>query len=131
MKKLFVLFLIFEVISLSSYCQGFIPRNLAPELKSLQLDTSLDFSAKNDSIDFGEFYFSPPKNYQLELPDTIDNYARLLKELNVDLTQDQIYIVQNPEPVYTLRIVKPIGNYPIKIYEPDSTEKYTLLIKEH
>jgi hypothetical protein len=126
-----LLFLLFNIATiLSAFAQGFIPKKIAPELKSLELDSTPDFSTKNDSIDFGEFYFSPPKNYQWELPDTADNYNSLLKELNFDLNQDQIYSVQNTEPVYTLRIVKPTGNYPIQIYEPDSSKKYTLLIKE-
>jgi hypothetical protein len=130
MKNL-LLFLLFNIATiLSAFAQGFIPKKIAPELKSFELNSNPDFSTKNDSIDFEKFYFSPPKNNSLHLPETIKNYPLLQKKLNLDLTRDQFYIVQNSEPVYTLRIVEPTGNHHMKIYEPDSSKNYTLLIKK-
>ncbi len=127
-------FLLFNVATiLSAFAQGVIPKEIAPELKSLELESNPDFSTKSDTIDFEKFYFSPPKNYHnyhLELPENIENYALLQKKLNVDLTRDQFSIIQNSEPLYTLRIMKPTGNHHMKIYEPDSTKNYTLLIKK-
>lgn len=51
-------------------------------------------------------------------------------ETSLNLNQDNLRIIQNPATIYSLRIVKPSGNYPIQIYEPDSTKNYTLLIKD-
>lgn len=52
-------------------------------------------------------------------------------ETNLFQNQDNLEIITNPEPYYSMRIMKPCGNYPMKVYVPDSTKNYTLLIKKH
>ena len=52
-------------------------------------------------------------------------------EIPRNIDQENLRIIQNPQTVYSLRIIKPSGNYPIKIHEPDATKKHTLLRMEH
>ncbi|WPR76644.1 hypothetical protein [Algoriphagus sp. NG3] len=64
--------------------------------------------------------------------DTLDQFPSLnLGETNLFQNQDNLDVITNPEPQYSMRIMKPSGNYHIKVYEPDSTKTYTLLIKEY
>lgn len=64
--------------------------------------------------------------------DSLDQFPDLnLGETNLFQNQDNLEIITNPEPRYSMRIMKPSGNYPMKVYEPDSTKNYTLLIKEY
>lgn len=128
MKKLIFLIFIVGTTYLNTQAQRFIPRTIEPQLKSLELDTSPEILGKNDSIDFGKLYLSPPKNLKLEKPNSADTKASMLNQLK--LNQDQIYFVPNPEQIYALRILKPVGNHHMKIYEPDTTKNYTLLIKK-
>ncbi|PZX47817.1 hypothetical protein [Algoriphagus chordae] len=63
--------------------------------------------------------------------DNIDRYLDLkLDDYKLFRNQDKLNIISNTEPVYTLQIMKPTGNYPIQIYKPDSTKQYTVLIKD-
>lgn len=63
--------------------------------------------------------------------DNFESFQGLMeKNNNLLYSKDENVVVINPEVVYSLRIVKPSGNYPIQIYKPDSTKNYTLLIKE-
>lgn len=129
MTKLILLTFVITALSLQVRAQGFTPKDIAPELKDLEFGAFSDNVGKNDSLNFSRLYFSFPKKRHLDLPETIQNYPLLHKELNVDLTADQLYVVQNPNPVYTLRIVEPIGNHHMKLYQPDSSKSYTLQIK--
>lgn len=131
MRKLILLVFIAITVSLSAYAQGTIPKNISPELKGKGLDSIPQNLENSDTIDFGKFYFSPPINLQLEMPDSLNANHRLHNRISLYLNQDQIYRVPNSEPVYSLRIVKPTGNYHLKIYEPDPSKNYTLLVKKY
>ncbi|MEB2783954.1 hypothetical protein [Algoriphagus persicinus] len=128
MKALFCLFLINIATCLSAFSQDISSKkydfNLSlPSYDSSQeLNTFQDtFSIKghqNDTIYFKKF-------------DNLDEFLDLdLGETNLFQNQDNVHIIVNQKPTYSLRIMKPSGNYPIQIYKPDSTKKYTLLIKE-
>ncbi|MCE7054535.1 hypothetical protein LZF95_07610 [Algoriphagus sp. AGSA1] len=117
------------------------------------LGTSLMAFSQNTSPGYselknGKFNFEQPQNNRgfLDIPfkgfgndtvyfkkyDSLDQFPDLNPgETNLFKNQDNLEIITNPEPKYSMRIIKPSGNYLMKIHEPDSTKNHTLLIKEY
>ncbi|MEB2774125.1 hypothetical protein SYJ56_02340 [Algoriphagus sp. D3-2-R+10] len=128
MKALFFLYLINIATCLSVFSQDISSKKYDFNLRLPSYDSSQElnmfqdsFSMKglqNDTIYFKKF-------------DNPDEFLDLnLGETNLFQNQDNVQFIPNPETVYSLRIMKPSSNYPIQIYKPDSTKKYTLLIKD-
>ncbi|RAI94110.1 hypothetical protein [Algoriphagus yeomjeoni] len=123
MKKLF-LYMVFTITtivpafsqSISSQIYDF---NLdLPTFESdLEFDLAQGSSKSSEAIQFRQF-----KN--------LEDFQNTIENKNLPYRQDENLVVVNPDPVYSLRILKPTGNYPIQVYKPDSTKNYTLLIKK-
>jgi hypothetical protein len=76
----------------------------------------------DDSIDFKQFLNNPPiHKYQLD-PKLADKDVRFGQLSNAK--------IQAPHACDNMPIIHPQGSFPLKIYKPDSTVKYTLLIKK-
>jgi len=54
-----------------------------------------------------------------------------LTDKNSKLVQDPITIFQKPQMFDNMPCVVPQGNFPMPIVEPDTTVRYTLLIKKY
>ncbi|WP_425638352.1 hypothetical protein ACPUEN_03040 [Algoriphagus yeomjeoni] len=124
MKKLF-LFTFFTAVTLvSAFSQSNSSQIYDFNLDLPTFESDLEFELGQDSNKSSEvIQFRQFKN--------LDDFRnRIEKNNNLLYTQDENLVVINPDPIYSLRIVKPTRNFPIQIYKPDSTKNYTLLIKE-
>ena len=75
-----------------------------------------------DSIDFKQFLNNPP----------IHKYLLDPKLANKDVHFGQLSNakIQTPHPCDNMPIIHPQGSFAMRIYKPDSTVNYTLLIKK-
>ncbi len=128
MKKLFLYVLFSAAIAIPAFSQVISSQKYDFKLtlpsfeniKELEIlkDTVYLSGSFDNSIQFRKFH--NPADFQ----DSLGKGNHLLFQ------HDENVIVTNSKPIYSLRIMKPNGNYPIQIYKPDSTKNYTLLIKE-
>ena len=94
-----------------------------------RITTSPNFSLKNrtgtlrlgDSTELKAF-MNDPEKYKNSL-DPKYKYEFLHKGQNL------IGIIKTPLPVDDMPCIKPKGNFPMPVYQPDSTVNYTLKIK--
>ena len=134
MKKL-LLFSVFTLaISMSVFSQTSFSKKKEFNQKKFSFEKSLDIPNSKQVFDTLQSF--SPKGFNmdtmfLEKFDSLEKFIDDNKaEKNLFQNQDHLQIVENIETIYSMRIVKPIGNFPIHIHQPDSTKNYTLLVKE-
>lgn len=129
MKKLFLYSLFIVATVIPAFSQTTSSKKYDFKLNMPSIDTTLELSILEETMPS----FSPlDGSTQVRKFDNLEDFLDTMKKNNGLLyTQDESPIVINTNPIYSLRIVKPGGNHPIKIYKPDSTRNYTLLIKEY
>ncbi|WP_057935920.1 hypothetical protein [Algoriphagus resistens] len=129
MKKLILLSFAILGASLVAFPQSTSPGY--KELKNGKFNVGQPQS-KLDFLDTMPFKGFGNDTVYMKKYDSLDQFPDLnLGETRLFQNQDNLEIITNPEPHYSMRIMKPSGNYPMKVYEPDSTKNYTLLIKEY
>lgn len=125
MKKLFLYVLLSLGTVISAFSQATNPKKYDFKLTLPSYDNIQGLEVLKDTV-FLDGSTQIKKFESLEgFPGYMDKNNKLL------YSKDENVVVLNPDPVYSLRIVKPSGNYPIQIYKPDSTKNFTLLIKDY
>lgn len=129
MKKLFLYLLLSVATGIPAFSQASSSKKYDFRLNLPSIDTTLESSILNDTVPS----FRPSDgSAQFRQFDSLEHFIDTIEKNNGLLyTQDENAVVFNSDPIYSLRIVKPGANHPIKIYKPDSTKNYTLLIKEY
>tara|TARA_R110002020_G_scaffold6289_1_gene26323 strand:- start:124 stop:513 length:390 start_codon:yes stop_codon:yes gene_type:complete len=128
MKKL----LLFSVFTLATSIAVFSQTSFSQ--KKFSFENSLDIP--NSPQPFDTLQSFSPKGFNIDTMflEQFDSLEKFIDgnqvEKNLFQNQDHLQIVENAETIYSMRIVKPIGNFPIQIHQPDSTKNYTLRIKE-
>ena len=123
--KTLLLFLAFGVATIvPAFCQVSNLEKYDFKLDLPSYDNHLGKILSGDMINSqGEIQLRQFKNLD-DFLEKMENNPQLLYR------NDRNEVVENPDLVYSLRIVKPTGNYPIQISKPDTTKNYTLLIKK-
>ena len=123
--KTLLLFLAFGVATIvPAFCQVSNSEKYEFKLNLPSYANNLGKILSGDTINsLGEIQLGQFKNLDNFL-EKMENNPQLLYR------KDRNDLVENPDPVYSLRIVKQTGNYPIQIYKPDTTKNYTLMIKK-
>lgn len=117
--KVLLLFILCHITCFSAYSQTHIPKQLKFYHRNYTFDQGGHFYQTPDSMSKNSPFSDTLFNKKIEPGNEIPLYNR-----------DEIQIFQNPETIYSMRIVKPEGNFPMRVYIPDSTKNYSLLIKE-
>lgn len=123
MKKVLTLLVLLGLCSFSAFAQKTERNAASPGLKGLALDTlpRLTLPAIPDSISERLSPFFPPST--LDLPD--------FNGLDLSLRRELKHTTVQEARVQEMPVFKPEGNYASRIFTPDSTRHYTLLIKEY
>ncbi len=128
MKKTFLLIL----LSLSTYLVSY-SQNSQSNFRELNHEKFSFKQRQNifDALDIVALEGLENDTIYIKKFDNIEEFLNLnLGDTKLFQNQDNLKFIPNPETIYSMRIVKPIGNYPIQIHKPDSTKNYTLLIKD-
>ena len=133
MKKLLLFSLFTLTTSIAVFSQTSFSRKEFTQ-KKFSFENSLD--VPNSTQPFDTLQSFSPKGFNIDTMflEQFDSLEKFIDgnqvEKNLFQNQDHLQIVENTETIYSMRIVKPIGNFPIQIHQPDSTKNYTLRIKE-
>lgn len=97
-----------------------------------QIDTTFKSLSLNNGTK--SFRLSDSMNSKKMFNDTLRNKRFLplkLTDKNVSFGQNLNEIVKTPQTFDNMPCLKPEGYFPMPVYKPDSTVKYTLLIKKY
>jgi hypothetical protein len=124
--------LLLTVLIIGNYLPTFSQLDNRSQNNRLQVDTTFsNLSLKNNlktpklvnPFDSGWFSNNSRNNIKLIYPG--------LTDINSKSGQDQIANFNKPSTYDNMPCVKPQGFYPMPIVKPDSTVRYTLLIKKY
>ena len=97
-----------------------------------QIDTTVKPLSSNNGIT--SFGLSDSMDIKKMFNDTLKDKRDLplkLTDKNLSFGQDMREIIQTPQAFDNMPCLKPKGDFPMPVYKPDSTVKYTLLIKRY
>ncbi len=97
-----------------------------------QIDTSFKTLSLNNGTK--SFRLSDSLDIKKMFNDTLRDKRFLplkLTDKNVSFGQNLKEIVKTPQSIDNMPCLKPEGYFPMSVYKPDSTVKYTLLIKKY
>jgi len=125
------LFLLTVLIS-GYYLPAFSQSNSRLQSNGLQSDSMLrSFSYNNN---FKDLHSDKSNGFKLPLDNSFSgknfHYPKS-GDKNLFFQKDTIVIFKQPQSVDRMSCLKPQGFFPMPIYKPDSTVKYTLLIKKY
>jgi len=124
--------LLLTVLIFGYYLPTFSQLDNRPQNNRLLIDTTFsNLSLKNNlktpklviSIDSNLLFNNSSNNKKLIYPGLTDKNSKLV--------QDPIAIFQKPQMFDNMPCVVPHGYFPMPVVEPDTTVRYTLLIKKY
>jgi hypothetical protein len=124
--------LLMTVLIVGYYLPTFSQLDYRPQNNRLLIDTTFsNLSLKNNlktpnlviSFDSNWLFNNTRNNKKLIYPKLTDKNSKLV--------QDPITIFNMPQTFDNMPCVKPQGYFPMPIVEPDTTVRYTLLIKKY
>lgn len=124
--------LLLTVLIVGYYLPTFSQLYNRPQNNRLQIDTTFSNLSLKNNLKTPNLVISIDSNW---LFNNSRNYKKLicpnLTYKNSKLVQDPIAIFQKPQMFDSMPCVVPHGYFPMPIVEPDTTVRYTLLIKKY
>ena len=128
MRKIFLLTILIIGYNLPTFSQfdSQLQNNrfqIDTTFKTLSLNNGTKSLSLSDSMNSKKMFNNPLKDKRF-LP-------LKLTDKNVSFGQNLNEIIQTPQTFDNMPCLKPEGYFPMPVYKPDSTVKYTLLIKKY
>jgi hypothetical protein len=123
MRKILLLIVLIIGYYLPTFSQVNSRLNFDSTFKNFSFSNSTKTFRHIDSIDFKEFLNNPANDKDFLFPKLTDK--------NMTFGRDSIGIFEPQKSFDNMPCLKPQGFFPMPIVKPDSTVRYTLLIKKY
>ncbi len=123
MRKILLLTVLIIGNYLPTFSQLKSRLQIDPTFKNFSFNNSTKTFRQLDSIDFKRLLNNPANDKDLRYPGLADK--------NMTFGRNSVGIIETPKSFENMPCLKPQGFFPMPIYKPDSTVRYTLLIKKY